>query len=863
MPHDPEPTGPYLPPPPGERFAPGTVLAGRYRVVAVLGRGGMGEVYRADDLSLGQPVALKFLPEHLAADPDRLARFRKEVAAARKVSHPHVCRVYDLTEWRAGGVNPLIFLTMEYVDGEDLASLLKRVGRVPEEKGVEVARQLCGALAAVHDQGLLHRDLKPANVMLDGRGRVRLTDFGLAAAADDLSATEVRSGTPLYQAPEQAAGREVTVRSDVYALGLVLYELFTGRRAFADARRDAPPSRPSSHVAGLSPAVERVVLRCLEPDPANRPRSAAEVLAGLPGGDPLAAAVAAGETPSPKLVADAGEVGLIRPWVGLALLAALVLELVALAWLNDRTVFRRVPLPKSPEVLADVARRTLADLGADPNPADTASGFRPDTLADLYANREDPAFIGGEPARVGGPAPTYFFYRQGPAPLTPLSDGGADSLVVSDTNPPPTTTGMAGVVLDPAGNLLGFTIARPPPRPQDKPAAVDWGPWFRRAGLDLGGQFEPDPDGPRAVPPVPATEAFAWKMIAGLGDCRVEAGSYGGRPTYLRVTGPWQPSAGRDGSSESGSGHGTYFSLVEWLNTAVFVVMVLVATRNLIRGRADLRTAGRMVLVIFALSLTGRALAGWHASDLYTFAGSTLGFGAVISVLAGGLYLAVEPYLRRRWPWRLTGWVRVFRGRLGDPLVGRDVLIGLVAGMLIRLLVVGGIAILGSLQSPAYAAQGPYGVTWGLTAPLSVKLLFGSCLCVYWPLNDLSLVFVLYLLVRREWTAWAIAVAIWSTVSVVPFWTATLAADTVGVTVSFAVVGVQLAVITRFGPLAAAGCNIAWYISWWSPLTLQTSAWYFGGGLATMAVLVALGAYGCYTATGGREWVRELVRGDD
>src|SRR5437588_7794569 len=128
---------------------------------------------------------------------------------------------------------------MEFVDGEDLASLLRRVGRLPEEKGVEIARQLCGALAAVHEEGLLHRDLKPQNVMLDGRGKVRLTDFGLAAAAADLSATELRSGTPQYMAPEQLAGTGVSDRSDLFALGLVLYELFTGRKAFPAGSREA------------------------------------------------------------------------------------------------------------------------------------------------------------------------------------------------------------------------------------------------------------------------------------------------------------------------------------------------------------------------------------------------------------------------------------------------------------------------------------------------------------------------------------------------------------------------------------------------------------------------------------------------
>src|SRR5262249_19889113 len=226
LPDSPDATDAYIPPPPApadEGFAPGTLLAGRYRVVAGLGKGGMGVVYRADDLTLGQPVAVTFLPPRLADAPDRLAWFRKEVAAARRVSHPNVCRVYDIAE--ADGT---AFLTMEFIDGENLASVVKRLGRVPEEKGIEIARQLGAALAAVHDQGLLHRDLKPANVMLDGRGRVRLTDFGLAAVAADLSASEVRSGTPLYQAPEQRAGREVTPRSDLYALGLVLYELFTG-----------------------------------------------------------------------------------------------------------------------------------------------------------------------------------------------------------------------------------------------------------------------------------------------------------------------------------------------------------------------------------------------------------------------------------------------------------------------------------------------------------------------------------------------------------------------------------------------------------------------------------------------------------
>ena len=159
-----------------------------------------------------------------------LERFRNEVRIARRVSHPNVCRVYDV-----GEVEGQTFFTMEYVDGEDLASLLRRIGRLPPDKALDIARQLCAGLAAAHAKGVLHRDLKPANIMLDGRGQVVITDFGLAGVADDIRGPEVRSGTPAYMAPEQLAGKEVTTRSDIYALGLVLYEVFTGKRAFAES----------------------------------------------------------------------------------------------------------------------------------------------------------------------------------------------------------------------------------------------------------------------------------------------------------------------------------------------------------------------------------------------------------------------------------------------------------------------------------------------------------------------------------------------------------------------------------------------------------------------------------------------------
>jgi len=242
------------------RFPPGTLLAQRYRIVNLLGRGGMGEVYRANDLLLGQTVALKFLPP--AASEEALNAFRNEVRTARQVSHPNVCRVYDI-----GEAEGLTYLTMEYVDGEDLRSLLRRIGKLPHDKALEVARKTCAGLAAAHDKGVIHRDLKPSNIMLDGEGQVRIADFGLAGFAGQLR--DVLSGTPAYMAPEQKAGKEATARSDIYALGLVLHEVFTGKRPSKDSKPE------------LDPLVERVIHQCLDPDPQRRPATALDVSAAM------------------------------------------------------------------------------------------------------------------------------------------------------------------------------------------------------------------------------------------------------------------------------------------------------------------------------------------------------------------------------------------------------------------------------------------------------------------------------------------------------------------------------------------------------------------------------------------------------
>lgn len=280
-------------------FPPGTVLAGRYRIVSLIGSGGAGEVYRADDLTLEQTVALKFFSRSLNAEPGAVARFHREVRLARQISHPNICRVFDI-----GEAEGRAFISMEFVNGEDLHSLRRRIGRLSPDKALEVALQLCAGVAAAHAAAVLHRDLKPANVMLDDLGNVRITDFGLAGLAGEVSRNP-DAGTPAYMAPEQLAGGEVTMRSDIYALGLVLYELFAGKRAF-EPRTTAELVRPgralllAENMTGIDPWIGQIILRCLEPDPARRPASVLHVAAALSRSTSPGAAVTDGELGMPK-----------------------------------------------------------------------------------------------------------------------------------------------------------------------------------------------------------------------------------------------------------------------------------------------------------------------------------------------------------------------------------------------------------------------------------------------------------------------------------------------------------------------------------------------------------------------------------
>jgi eukaryotic-like serine/threonine-protein kinase len=270
-------------------IAPGDVLANRYRIQRLLGRGGMGAVYLAHDEVLGDVVALKTISSAWAADETAMVeRFKRECSAARKVSSPNVIRIHDLGEARPG----LLYLSMEYVQGRTLAELITSRGLVPIPDCVDILAQICNGLTAAHDAGVIHRDLKPSNVLIGERNAVKIIDFGLAkaTAVEGMTATGMLMGTPHYMSPEQVRGRRVDAASDVYSLGALAYHLVTGRPPFSGdnaiaigfAHLSEMPPRPRQLRADIPPQLDAAIMSALAKEPPERPRSAAELRAALP-----------------------------------------------------------------------------------------------------------------------------------------------------------------------------------------------------------------------------------------------------------------------------------------------------------------------------------------------------------------------------------------------------------------------------------------------------------------------------------------------------------------------------------------------------------------------------------------------------
>ncbi|NTV81338.1 MAG: protein kinase, partial [Candidatus Aminicenantes bacterium] len=274
----------------------GSTFARRFEIIEEIGKGGMGTVYKAYDSKIREIVALKLLKPEIASDIEIIERFRNEIKLARQVSHRHVCRMYDLgEEWLS------IYISMEYVPGEDLKSFIRRSGHLNEAKALGLTRQILEGLVEAHRLGVIHRDLKPQNIMIDRDGNAKIMDFGIARSlhTKGITGTGVIIGTPEYMAPEQADGRDVDHRADIYALGAILFEMVTGRVPFEGEtplsivlkHRSEPPEDPQTLNTQISTGLSRIILRCLEKKREKRYQTAAAALddlAGLEKGLPAA-----------------------------------------------------------------------------------------------------------------------------------------------------------------------------------------------------------------------------------------------------------------------------------------------------------------------------------------------------------------------------------------------------------------------------------------------------------------------------------------------------------------------------------------------------------------------------------------------
>jgi serine/threonine-protein kinase len=844
------------------RFVPGDILAERYRVVALLGKGGMGEVFRADDLTLGQPVALKFLPDHLLSAGAALARFHREVRVARQVSHKNVCRVYDI-----GEVDGRHFLSMEYIKGEELSSLLRRIGRLPQDKAIQLARQICAGLAAAHDVGVLHRDLKPANVMIDERGDARILDFGLAGLSEEFGDDELAAGTPAYMAPEQLSGKEQTAKTDIYSLGLVFYELFTGKRAFEASnlgellklrRSDSTPTMPSQIVKDLDPLVEKVIDRCIQTDPADRPASALQVAAALPGGDPIAAALAAGETPSPEMVAAAPTEGVLKPAVAAILMLIFVVGLGLACWLTKYTntaVYLMTPLEIPPEALRARSREIVKKLGYSQQALDSADGIilRQDYLRYITAN--DQSKERWSRLRTDGPGAYRFWYRESPRYFNTTENIEVDMPALD-------ISGMASLYLDMDGRLHWF-VGVPPQRetPGAESVAPDWSIAFREAGLDLANFRQV---ASTSVPLHAYDTRAAWDGVdpthpqvksanpaghPGVGNTHVEAAAFRGKLVYFETVYPWDQPAREEEVPQSGKGRALSLILIS-LYLIVLICSVLLARKNLKLGRGDRRGATRLAFLFFVVGMLEWLFIEHHNwSPVREFGIFLLSLAQAVyeAVFLWLLYVALEPFVRKRWPKRIISWSRVLAGGYRDPLVGRDILLGAVFAVAGMLVFYASSIVSGWLGHPPELNLNPGAVNIG-TNLFIVKFTNQLSGGVFLGFVCLFLVLLFFVVLRRERLAFGL---MWLLLTIV----SALLAETPMQLLPLTALGtfIPVYVLYRYGLLATVATFFFTLLSIHYPITPQLTAWYATDFTIALAICIGLVGYGFYTSLGGQK----------
>jgi serine/threonine protein kinase/predicted Zn-dependent protease len=342
---------------PTKELTTGSTFAGRYQIIEELGKGGMGKVYKAHDTEIKEKVALKLINPEISADKKTIERFQNELKFARKISHRNVCRMYDLNKEEG-----TYYITMEYVPGEDLKSFLRRVGQLPAGKSISIAKQVCEGLSEAHRLGVVHRDLKPQNIMIDKEGNARIMDFGIARSlkAKGITGAGMMIGTPEYMSPEQVEGKDVDQRSDIYSVGVNLYEMVTGQVPFEGdtpftigmKHKGETPKDPKELNAQIPEDLSRVILRCLEKDREERYQTADELLSELTnieGGIPTTERVVPKKKPITAREITV-TVGLKKLFIPALVIAALII-IVLVIW-QSRSQKEAAPISSDKPLLA-------------------------------------------------------------------------------------------------------------------------------------------------------------------------------------------------------------------------------------------------------------------------------------------------------------------------------------------------------------------------------------------------------------------------------------------------------------------------------------------------------------------------------
>jgi serine/threonine-protein kinase len=648
---------------------------------------------------------------------------------------------------------------------------------------------------------------------------------------------------------------------------LLLYELFTGKRAFEGTTLEelkqsrSSESIPSmhSHNESVEPAIERVILRCLEPAPADRPPSVYAVLAALPGGDPLAAALAAGETPSPDMVASARERGGLSPrWaVSLFVAVLLLLGLNAVLWPKYT-----IAPDKGPDELGVLARETLRDLGHELPRAEAS---------DLITNWRYLRHLWQESGRTWGndrpawPPPYFYWHRASSVSLKPSTFHFPVTRLAEPLATPP---GSVAIVLGSGGRLVELEVV-PQPFESESEAdgdTVDWSLVLEQAGLDAA---ELEPTAPARAVPAFCDDVVAFRVKRSEedgGDYVFQAGAHRGRVVHATTVWDWDEDGPLEGERKEHLQFGSWGPL-DWLYAATTIFSALLAWYNVRRGRGDRRGAIAYGAVVFvAYFLFDAANARIAESGIGTFLGwvfhrNVLGHASMHAIQTTLAYLAIEPYVRRVWPRALIGWARLARGRWRDPAVARETLIGITALLLAATLF--GLAdsvariLMGRPMIFLYQVPGLLGDSAGMAAevPHGIALAMFEMILVYFVL------LVIRLLLRRDWATIVLVVALLAPALALGSQGQgaslfALSARLIGAAVfvtTFAVV------VMRIGLIAAIVFSFAAKLLVSTPLTFEMSEFYAPQSILGMLLVLAIAAYGLRYSIAGQSVFRDLL----